>query len=108
MTRNGPIICESCGHNCTNNAQLSLQQIAQHGVDRYPTVGEQMIKLVEEVGELAKEVNRDNRQKARAEAADVALALYNLARKLDFNLDSAIFEKVMNDRRKFVNEITIT
>jgi NTP pyrophosphatase (non-canonical NTP hydrolase) len=84
-----------------NNAALAQMQIDNHGRDRYPSIQDQFIKLTEEVGELAKEVNRNNLNKARLEAADVALALYNLARKMGFDLDDAIADVVDKDTRNF-------
>jgi NTP pyrophosphatase (non-canonical NTP hydrolase) len=83
------------------NAELAAEQIRKHGLDRYPTSQSQMLKLVEEVGELAEEINKGRMDRARCEAADVALALYNLAVKCDFDLDEAIREVVTQDKRKF-------
>lgn len=85
------------------NADLARLQIEKHGKDRYPTVEGQMFKLMEEVGELAKEVNRPVilDEKLRGELADVGLALYNLAIKCDIDLDVEIKSKVENDVRKF-------
>lgn len=85
----------------SSNSELARLQIQQHGVDRYPTVQSQFIKLVEEVGELGKEVNRGDYEKTRLEAADVALALYNLAFKCAFDLDDAIRSVVTQDKRTF-------
>ena len=84
-----------------NNRELVALQIQKHGKDRYPTVQSQLIKLVEEVGELAKEINAGDYEKTRLEAADVALALYNLAFKCAFDLDDAIQSVVRADVRKF-------
>lgn len=96
------------------NAELAAEQIRKHGKDRYPTIPMQFNKLVEEVGELAKEVNKAyvaytsgievfdvNRTNLKGEAADCALALYNLAAKCGFDLDSAIRTVVDEDVRKF-------
>ena len=83
------------------NAEFAAEQIRKHGRDRYPTSQSQMLKLVEEVGELAERVNKGQMDKARLEAADVALALYNLAAKCGFDLDEAIRELVTEDTRKF-------
>lgn len=100
-----PIVCEPCRHECPPaNAVLAATQIENHGKDRYPTPEMQMIKIMEEVGELAKEINKGNVDKARLESADVALALYNLANKLQFDLDSAIHEVVTKDKRSFKDE----
>lgn len=87
----------------SNNAHLAQLQILKHGRDRYPTISMQALKLVEEVGELAKEVNRGlpNVEKVTGELADVALALYNLAAKCRIDLDTAIESKVESDTRDF-------
>ena len=83
------------------NSELAAHQIEKHGKDRYPTIQAQFTKLVEEVGELAKEVNKERWALARDEAVDVALALYNVAAKIGFDLDKAMREVVAFDNRKF-------
>lgn len=89
------------------NADWARRQIAKHGRDRYPTVNTQFRKLVEEIGELSKELNKEDEapgarfSKLQAECADVALALYNLCDKLQIDLDAAIRTKVQKDDRKF-------
>jgi NTP pyrophosphatase (non-canonical NTP hydrolase) len=87
----------------TNNAELVRRQLEQHGVDRYPTVHAQYIKLVTEVGELGDELLQPERDVdlLRAEAADVMVCLYHLAAKLGFDLDDALFELVQRDARRF-------
>jgi NTP pyrophosphatase (non-canonical NTP hydrolase) len=79
------------------------KQIEGHGRDRYPSAKRQLIKLIEEVGELAKELNRDiiNDNKLKQEMADVQLALAELANKLDIDLSAVVKSKVENDLRKF-------
>lgn len=86
-----------------SNAELARRQLARHGVDRYPTVARQYMKLVTEVGELGDELLTPTRDDARvrAEAADVAISLYHLAAKLHFDLDAAILELVTRDERRF-------
>lgn len=98
------------------NANWARRQIAQHGKDRYPSWQSQLRKLVEEVGELNKAANKYEaclleigglkkigkmKDEIVGEAADVALALYNLADKFQFDLDKAIRNKVQSDVRKF-------
>jgi NTP pyrophosphatase (non-canonical NTP hydrolase) len=62
---------------------LSARQIAAHGVDRYPTVQLNLIKLMSEVGELADEILKNGpRERVLAELSDVALCLGALANKL--------------------------
>lgn len=85
------------------NLEWARKQIAMHGIDRYPDWGSQLRKLVEEVGELNKEMNRSNpgHPAISGECADIALALYNFCDKVGVDLDKAIREKVENDNRKF-------
>ncbi len=91
------------------NAEWAAEQIRKHGRDRYPTTYMQFTKLVEEVGELGKELNRIDihcknnpaPRKLRREAADVALALYNFCAKFGIDLDTEIADKVRNDERRF-------
>jgi hypothetical protein len=39
--------------------ELAITQLKKHGYNRYPTVGRQFLKLIEEIGELSKELNKD-------------------------------------------------
>jgi NTP pyrophosphatase (non-canonical NTP hydrolase) len=82
---------------------MARAQLARHGVDRYPTIARQFMKLVTEVGELGDELLRSERDDVlvRAEAADVAISLYHLCAKLGFDLDDAVFELVTRDERRF-------
>jgi NTP pyrophosphatase (non-canonical NTP hydrolase) len=101
------LICEPCGHSCINIAGLARLQIEKHGRDRYPTIHTQFIKLVEEVGELGKEINRyspTTKDKLHGKMADVALALFTLANKLGFDLAEAVESKVSDDKRKFKDQ----
>jgi NTP pyrophosphatase (non-canonical NTP hydrolase) len=90
--------------------QYALAQLAKHGVDRYPTAGRQFFKLVEEVGELSKEINKGwrdddaDQSKIRREIADVAISLFNLARKLYVDVEEAVKELVDEDVRKFTDD----
>src|SRR5580765_4809867 len=85
------------------NAQLAALQIKRHGVDRYPDWQAQLRKVVEEVGEINKEVNRSpiSDPKVGRECADAALALYNFCAKIGVDLDKVIREVVMTDERRF-------
>jgi NTP pyrophosphatase (non-canonical NTP hydrolase) len=88
----------------TSNADLARRQLARHGVDRYPLVNEQYVKLVTEVGELGDELLRVGGydvDRLRVEAADVAISLYHLCAKLGVDLDDAILELVTRDERRF-------
>lgn len=87
------------------NADWARLQTENHGRDRYPTVESQFIKICEEQGELAKELNRwpdhTSIERIAGECADIALSLYKLCDKLDINLDEEIKWKVKHDDRKF-------
>jgi len=90
---------------------LALLQMEKHGADRYPTVNQQMLKLVEEVGELAKAINKagpkwntigPERDRVRSELSDVALSLGNLATKLGVPcLEDLVAAHVAADDRNF-------
>jgi NTP pyrophosphatase (non-canonical NTP hydrolase) len=82
---------------------LALAQLEQHVVDRYPTVEGQFLKLIEEVGELSKELNRREVDvpRLRHELADVVLCVFNLSRKLGIDLERAVSDVVRSDRRVF-------
>jgi NTP pyrophosphatase (non-canonical NTP hydrolase) len=84
-------------------AELAALQIKKHGRDRYPTWEESLRKLVEEVGELNKEINRSNpgHPSIAEECADVALSLSNFCTKVGVDLDEAVLNKVLNDDRNF-------
>lgn len=91
------------------NAELAKLQIEKHGRDRYPSHSLQLIKLMEELGELSKAHLRMSQPawkpshfaNLKSEMADVALALYNLADKYTVDLDAEITRKVEDDLRKF-------
>lgn len=85
------------------NMQVALHQISKHGRDRYPTVQRQFIKLVEEVGEIGKELNRAEQKpgRIRAEIGDAFLALYNLCFKIGVDPETEMRWIVKADDRKF-------
>jgi NTP pyrophosphatase (non-canonical NTP hydrolase) len=85
------------------NAELTRRLIAKHGVDRYPTLMAQTLKVYEELGEVTRALLRDDLPHMRAEMADTALALYALADKLGFDLDEAIRHVVEAETRVFAN-----
>jgi NTP pyrophosphatase (non-canonical NTP hydrolase) len=82
-----------------NNAQLSRELIAKHGIDRYPTPALNALKLFEEAGEMVRHILRDSW--AGEEMADVAICLYVLADKMGVDLDEQIRTKVENETRRF-------
>lgn len=86
----------------SNLQRLAHQQIEKHGIDRYPSVQSQMLKLVEEVGELAKAINRGDLENQAHELADVALSLGSLATKLGVPcLEDLVTRHVASDKRNF-------
>lgn len=91
---------------------LADAQILKHGVDRYPSMERQTLKLVSEVGELSDAIlkwrtgssvktSAELREDVVAELCDVALSLGALANKLDVNLDKAVSSLVALDERRF-------
>jgi phosphoribosyl-ATP pyrophosphohydrolase len=81
--------------------QLSRNQIARHGVDRYPAVKQQLEKVAGELIELAMAIGQEDRTRIRAEYADVGLALYALGSKLGLDLIECMTELVEADTRDF-------
>jgi hypothetical protein len=92
---------------------LARQLIAKHGVDRYPDVMSQLIKAVEELGELAgailKEPYREPADLARAaiakEYADAGLALYALGDKLGLDLITEMGAVTEGETRTFAGSV---
>lgn len=84
------------------NHELVRALIQQHGVDRYPTVQLNVMKVMEELGELVRNFLRG--LPMVDELADVAISLYAIADKLDIDLDAAIEQKVISDHRVFMRE----
>jgi hypothetical protein len=104
--------------------ELARQLIAKHGVDRYPTVGANFSKLLDEAGELAEALMERyaaqhvpheggtaegcpgcfaDREEAhvREEYADVGITLYELGTKLGLNLIECMRALVLADERTF-------
>lgn len=88
---------------------LARQLIAKHGTDRYPDAHAQLLKCLEELGELAgailKEPYREPESLARAaickEYADAGLALYALGTKLGLDLITEMAAVVDGETRTF-------
>jgi hypothetical protein len=91
----------------SNGHDLAAQLIVKHGVDRYPSVTGQLLKLVEEFGELTKEIlavpdGGDYRRYGIAkEYADVGLCLYALGSKLGLDLMAVMQSVVDHETRVF-------
>jgi cell division septum initiation protein DivIVA len=83
--------------------ELSRQQISKHGRDRFPSAELQMLQLVSEIGELAKEIARGvaDAARVRAEYADAGLSLFALGDKIDADLIGCMAQVVDNDARDF-------
>jgi NTP pyrophosphatase (non-canonical NTP hydrolase) len=89
---------------------LAREIIAKHGVDRYPTARVALLKLVEEVGELAGAFIDDKaweadgdawREHLRKEYADVGLTLYHLGNVLGLDLETEMQAVVDGETRRF-------
>jgi len=103
----------SCAEVPCSGGELARQQIAKHGKDRYPTIGAQYSKVLDEAGELAEALigyaggalsvrQADELSAAVArEYADVGLALYALGDKLGVDLIACMRELVAADERSF-------
>lgn len=86
---------------------LSRQQIAKHGKDRYPTASAQYSKVLDEAGELGEALMQWYGSSGidvtalKREYADVGLALFALGDKLGLDLIECMRELVQGDERKF-------
>jgi NTP pyrophosphatase (non-canonical NTP hydrolase) len=86
---------------------LARQLIAKHGADRYPNAHAQLLKCLEELGELAgailKRPARGTQGDAaiRKEYADAGLALYALGTKLGLDLITEMAAVVDGETRTF-------
>lgn len=87
---------------------IARRQITRHGKDRYPSVGAQYAKILEELGELGDALWVDAGQGGeldcegiRKEYADVGLALFELGNKLHLDLIAEMRDLVDLDRRDF-------
>lgn len=82
---------------------LVREIINKHGVDRYPAPMTALLKVLEESGELSKEINTPypNANKIAKEYGDVGLALYGLGDKLGLNLQECMENVVDNETRVF-------
>jgi NTP pyrophosphatase (non-canonical NTP hydrolase) len=87
---------EGTGH------ELARQLITKHGTDRYPDHVTQLLKVTEEVGELAGAIlkGHDLGEVAK-EYADVGLALYALGDKLGLDLDEMMRLTMARETRTF-------
>ena len=88
---------------------LTRELIAKHGTDRYPTVQLQVIKCLEELGELAGAVLEDDgspecRARIRKEYADAGLALHALGDKLGLDLIREMATVVSDETRTFTEQ----
>jgi NTP pyrophosphatase (non-canonical NTP hydrolase) len=90
-----------------NGHDLAAQLIEKHGVDRYPSVAENLLKLVEELGELVKEILATDdagdyqRHAVAKEYADVGLTLHALGSKLGLDLMTEMKAVVEHETRVF-------
>jgi NTP pyrophosphatase (non-canonical NTP hydrolase) len=81
---------------------LAAALIRKHGVDRYPDIHSQLLKVVEELGELTSALlSGSPREEVLKEYADTGLALYALGNKLRLDLDKAMTDVVLGETRVF-------
>jgi NTP pyrophosphatase (non-canonical NTP hydrolase) len=82
--------------------KLARLLIAKHGVDRYPTVHAQLLKVLGELGELAEAVLKGlDPAKVAKEYADTGLGLFELGNKLGIDLEDAMRHVVDTETRTF-------
>jgi NTP pyrophosphatase (non-canonical NTP hydrolase) len=83
---------------------LVREIIAKHGVDRYPDTQLILLKLMEEIGELARAYLRESPvgEDFRKEYADVGLTLYALGNWLGLDLIEEMQRVVDNETRRFM------
>lgn len=91
-----------------NGHDLIRELICKHGVDRYPDANLNLLKLVEEVGELAAAALEfqddpctENWEHLRKEYADAGLVLYGLGNKLGLDLINEMEYVVASETRRF-------
>ena len=91
-----------------NGHDLAREIIRKHGRDRYPTADLNLLKLVEEVGELAAaalefgdDPSDESYDHLRKEYGDAGIALHALGDKLGLNLLDEMHDVVMKETRRF-------
>lgn len=101
-----------------NGHQLARDIIARHGTDRYPEPHLQALKVLEELGELAREILKgvdwsrvypdgaycasdEALAKIRKEYGDAGLALFELGNKLGLDLGECMTAVVAAETRTF-------
>lgn len=81
---------------------LAAEIIAKHGTDRYPTVEQQALKVVGELGELVEAILKGHPpEQVAKELGDTGLALYALGTKLGLNVDVCMADVVVGETRSF-------
>jgi NTP pyrophosphatase (non-canonical NTP hydrolase) len=81
--------------------ETAREIVAKHGVDRYPTDALAVIKLAEELGELAAAFLDDDAAAIRKEYGDVGIALHLLGDKLGLDLETEMRAVVDGETRRF-------
>jgi hypothetical protein len=83
--------------------EIFLALLEKHGLDRYPSVSEQVHKLVEELHELALEIDGSPviPGRLRKELGDVGICMYGVAVKLGISLDECMTEVLRDETRTF-------
>ena len=79
--------------------------IEQHGVDRYPSMTEKLVKLMEEAGELAGAYNKNKELSLfMRELAQVVLTAQNIAEYWGQDVETLVVREVERDHRDFSKE----
>lgn len=86
-----------------NGHELAREILVKHGIDRYTTVPASMLKVVEEVGELAAELLKSSdSEQVRKEYGDAGISLYLLGDKLGLDLGECMRAVVAGETRRFI------
>ncbi len=94
---------DSEGYTVTDGHALVREIIRKHGVNRYPTIEQQLLKLTTEVGELIdayQKPDKDVNDFAK-EYGDVGLTLYQVGNTMYLNLEEEMLNVVNKETRKF-------
>ena len=79
--------------------------IEQHGIDRYPSMAEKLVKLMEEAGELAAAYNKNKELSLfMRELSQVVLTAQNIAEYWGQDVETLVVREVERDHRDFSKE----
>ena len=90
------------GVNMSAIREAAKTLVANHGVDRYPTMPDKLVKLSEEVGELAAAWNKNKPiYELLKEIGDVVLTAQNIAEYWGHDVEELVLDVVEKDDRVF-------